>query len=236
MKKSAEYAGRLKKLCNKLKREYKTGEKQELMDPATGLILGCLSEVTTENKANIALNKLCNYFVDFNELRVCRTDEVVEVFAGKTFPQARDVSKRILGILKHIYEEDNSLDLTELKSWGKREAKSFLEKLRGITPYVVSWVMLHSFEAHSFPVNEHMLSMLINEEVVRDDADMAVAQGFLERQILAHDIYLMYHLLRKHADKKQSRCGSSAIKDVTKTGKTKKTVKIKKAKTKETKK
>ena len=199
MKDSNEYGARLKKLINRLQRSGGQAAEPEIQDVTAELILACLSEYNSESKARAALNKLRNHFVDFNELRVSRSTEVIEAL-GKNFQEARPTAERILKVLRQAFTKMNSMDLESLHPMGKREAKTFFESLEGITPYVVSRVMMRGLDGHAFPVHEPMLKMLRAEEVVDAKAEAEEVQGFLERQITSARIHKVYALLRRHAD------------------------------------
>lgn len=204
MKDSSEYAPRLKKLYNRLKRENGSSAKMEELEPVDALIMACLTETAPETKSRTALNRLRQSYVDFNELRVSRSAEIVEIL-GKTFPEAEKVAQKIIAVLGEVYERRDSLDLSDLPQGSKREAKAFLESLKTTTPYISARVMLQSIGGHAFPVHRQMMDMLLKEEVVNPNADMAEVQGFLERQISASQIQPTYAVLRKHADKGRSR-------------------------------
>lgn len=199
MKDSNEYGTRLKKLIHRLQRSGGQATEPEIQDVTTELILACLSEYNPESKARAALNKLRNYFVDFNELRVSRSTEVIEVI-GKNFQEARITAERILKVLRHSYQKMNTMDLESMHQMGKREAKTFFESLDGITTYIVSRVMMRGLDGHAFPMHEPMLKMLRIEEVVDPKAEANDVQGFLERQITSARIHKVYALLRRHAD------------------------------------
>lgn len=219
MRNSKEYGARLKSLCNRLRRAGGKSPKLEPNGPLDELVLGCLSAHTTESRARTAFNKLRSNFVDFNELRVCREEEIAEIL-GKGFHQSKETAKQITMLLQAIFAANNCLDINCLLDGGKREARSFLESLDGITAYVLGRVMLRSLEAHAFPVNDQILLMLREEEVVSADADAANVQGFLERQISASDMGSTYALLCRHADGFKASHGKGA-----KTKKAKKTKK-----------
>lgn len=223
MKDSSKYSTKLKRLCTQIKKDDTVPAEFEQRKPLVELLLGCLSEHTTESKAITALHKLETYFVDFNELRVARLDESIEAL-GKTYPHARDVATTLSKVLKSVQDKLDELDLDFLLEGGKRDAKSFLEELEGVTPYIVAWVMLRSLGAHAFPVNEQMMTMLREEEVISPNADVAEVQGFLERQISASKISETYALLRHYADNfKETKTSKS--KKTTKTTSAKKTTK-----------
>ena len=228
MKDSSEYAARLKRLCNRLQRDAAKSFESERYDVLSELLLGCLTVQMTENKGRTSLGKLRSNFVDYNELRVTRPAEVIEIL-GKGYGQAREAVDQMILLLRSLYDEQDHLDLEHLKSMGKREAKVFLEQLEGMTPYVLARVMLRGLEGHAIPVHDQMLEMLRGEEVVEESADEATVQGFLERQISAKKALKVYGLLRRHADSAKSFGGSKKIEK-----KVKKNAKTVKAKTKKT--
>jgi len=199
MKDSNEYGAQLKKLINRLQRSGGRAVEPEILDVTSELILGCLSESTTENKARAALNKLRNHYVDFNELRVSKSSEVIKVI-GKHYQDARPTAERILQVLHQAFTKMHTMDLDSMYQKGKREAKTFFESLEGITPYVVARVMMRGLDGHAFPLHEPMLKMLQAEGAVDPQASAEEVQGFLERQITLARIHKVYALLRRHAD------------------------------------
>jgi len=199
MKNSAEYGSKLKTLLARLKKEYKVSVPTDPMDPIEALLFACLSEETTDSKARTLLKRLKSFFVDFNEIRVCRTEELAEVL-GKGFPESRKCARVIISLLQNIFDELDTLSLKSLCESGKRESKNFLSKLESINPYILSRIMLESIGGHAFPVHAKMLEVLRGEEVVNPKADISDIQGFLERQITSDHIHEYYALLRHHCD------------------------------------
>ncbi len=212
MKDSVDYASQFKKLCNRLRRELGAPAKPDPLDPTTEIVLACLTAYAAETQAKTALHHLQRAFVDINELRVCRIDEITEVL-GSNFPHAKDVAGQIITLLKQIFDRQDHFNLSLFQSGGKREAKTFLESLEGSTPYVVSRVMLHCMNAHFFPVNPSMQEMLRSEEVIDPEADAAALQVFLERQIPASKIQKTYALLRQYADHYRGKPADAAAAD-----------------------
>jgi len=199
MKDSSKYASRLTKLIGRLRKEEGKYDEAKGRDFTTELLMGCLSAQTTEAKAAGAVTKLQEWFVDYNQLRVARADEILDVI-GKGYPGGKEGAEQLLRILQAIYDRQDSLGLEHLRELGKREAKTYLEELDGMTPYIASWVMLRCVQGHAFPIHEGMLTMLQGEEAVEAEADAATVQGFLERQITANKIHEVYGLLRHYAD------------------------------------
>lgn len=230
MKDGTKYGSKFKRLCTKLSQKTDKQNIDSLTDPTTEIVMGCLSEHTTESRAKTAINKLTNSLVGYNELRVCRKEEIVDII-GKSFPRGLETAVQIANILGAIYREYDDVYMTDLETLGKREAKAFLESLDGITPYIVARVMLLSLGAHAFPVHEQMLNALRKEEVVHPKANIADVQSFLERHIPANKARDTYNILRYHVDHfKEPIIATSTKKTKKKTKKTaKKTTKKKTA-------
>lgn len=215
MKNSREYAAVLGKLLRRVRRELGAPVEPEKTDLITELALACLSQYASENKAQSALTKLRNHFVDFNELRVCRESEVSRIL-GTTYPKARDTANLLVRSLRAIFDRQDVLNLDVLNTMGKREAKTYLEEFEEIPHYVVARIMLRGLGGHAFPVNEKMLEVLRAEEAVDEKADEADVQGFMERQIAAKDMLKQYVLLREHADQFEAKRNRTKKRTVTK--------------------
>ncbi len=200
MKNSAEYASRIKKLLNRIKKNYKDLAPTPLStDPIEALILGCLSTDATESKALTALKKIRSHFVDFNELRVARIFEIDQIL-GKSFPESRAIAVTIKKLLNSIYDSYDQLNLDHLAEMGKRDAKAALEEIDGMNPYLVAWIMMTCLGGHSFPVNQKMVDVLLAEEAINPKSDVHDVQGFLERQINATELIESFTLLRHYCD------------------------------------
>lgn len=233
MKSSSEYSKRLKKLFTRLKKEIESQEENDASDSVAELLLGALTEYTSENRGKAALGRLHGNFVDYNELRVARLDEVMEVL-GKGFPRSREVAQRVTGVLREIYDTYDCLDLKVLEEMGKREARAELDKMEHTTSYMSSRVMLRSMGAHAFPLDERILDLLRREEVIDPEAEAEDVQSFLERQISASQIRKIYPLLRDAAEDQKTKKTSKrkTSKKTKRATKTKKTVKKKTTKRK----
>jgi hypothetical protein len=217
MKGSNEYAQRLQRLCSRLPRELGVVKEPEKTDPLTELVLACLAAPGSETRARAALNRLRGQFVDFNELRVARVDEVADVL-GRQYGPSKEVGLQLLNLLRQVFAQQDTMDLTSLNEGGKRDARTFLQQLEGMTPYVLARVVLNSLGGHAFPLNESILTMLRAEEAIDPQADAADVQAFLERQIPARRMQKVWALLglyaedypaRKQAARKKTAAGAA---------------------------
>jgi len=221
MKNSREYARRVRKLYNALKRHYPKVENVTYDEPVEAAVYAILSENMTEAVAQSASKRFADYFVDLNDLRVSRPEEVIEVLGSDT-PVARDIAATLGRVLSAIFDQYNILSLQALKKIGKRPAKQILEKLDGISHFVVNYCMLTSLQAHAIPLTQKMIEYLRSNELVDPQANEREIEGFLTRQISAQDAYESYALLRRESESPKLQPSRKA------TGKPKTTAKMEK--------
>ncbi len=199
MKNSKEYAQRLQKLYRELKRAHPKVEKTTYEDPAEALICGIISERLSETAASRALREIRSSFVDWNDLRVSRIEEIAEAMGGKSTP-CRAAALSLTTALRDIFNEHHKISLAVLKKLGKRPAKEGLEKLDGVSRFVVNYCMLTSMQAHAVPLTRDMIEYLRTHGAIAPDADEEDIEGFLTRQVPAKDAYEFYALLRKESE------------------------------------
>jgi len=200
MKNSKEYSEKVDKLFRKLKKDGVKIEIIEYEEPVDSLIYATVGENTTKTEARKALRRINEYFVDYNELRVSRTDEIEEVLGGKG-KEFAFTANRLRMLLNNIFNKYNSLSLKSLKKEGKRPAKEALEKIEGVSNYAVSYCMLLSLGGHAIPLTSKMLAYLRGNDLVHPDATEQEIEGFLARLIPANRGYEFYYLLRVASDK-----------------------------------
>jgi endonuclease III len=199
MKNSKEYAQRLQKLYRGLKRVHLKVEKVSYDDPIEALIYGIVSERISETASQRAMKGFRDTFVDWNDLRVSRVEEIVEVLHEDT-AASRATAFALTTALRAIFDEYHALTLQNLKKVGKRPAKQALEELDGMDAYVVGYCMLTALQGHAIPLTGQMADYLKQHEVVDPDADEHDIEGFLTRQIAAKNAYEFYELLRRESE------------------------------------
>jgi len=217
MKNSKEYAKKIAKLYRSLKRNYGKAKKVTHDSPTDALIYAILSEKNTESAANSAKRKLSRHFVDWNDLRVSRTEEIVEVLGGDN-KLNRTLAKTLTKVLNAVFNEYNTISMESLTTIGKRPAKQALAKLDSVSPFVVSYFSLVVLKAHSIPLTAKMINYLRNNELVHPKADKQDIGSFLERQISASNGYEFYALLRRESESR-----SKAVENKSASKKNKKT-------------
>jgi hypothetical protein len=230
MKESRKYSPRVKKLFNALKR--KTGRHQmpEYADPVESVVFALLGEHTTESSSSRMYKRLNHHFVDLNDLRVSRKEEMLDVLKGDS-KELQKSAAAISKTLNAVFDKNDRMSLDDLVQEGKRQAHKKLSEIEGITPFAVSYCFLTALDGHAIPLNAKMLEYLHANELVHPQATDAEIAGFLERQISAADAYDFYMLLRLESEQSKPTVVSKKT-AVKKTASKKKTAKKKKAVTK----
>jgi hypothetical protein len=202
MKNSKKYSPKVTKLFNSLKRKSTKQPMPQYGDPIEAVVYALVSESMPEEAAGRLYRRMMKHFVDFNDLRVSRREEILDVFRDSSAEFEKSAAS-ITQTLNSIFEKTNRISLEGLTQEGKRQAHKELSEMEGITPFAVSYCFLTAMGGHAIPLNAKMLDYLRVGELVHPNAtDMEIA-GFLERQIGAADAYDFYLFLRHEAEQNQ---------------------------------
>jgi endonuclease III len=220
MKNSKDYSQKIQKLYRTLSHRYPKVQKVSHEKVIDAIVYAVISTEMSEKATESIIKKFTEYFVDWNDLRVSRTEEIVEVI-GKEDPVAVSIASRLNRVLNGIFNQFHQVSLEGLKKIGKRPAKQALEKIDGSNNFVVDYCMLTSLGGHAIPLTEKMIKYLKDNELVNSDADQQQIEGFLAKQIPAKNGYDFYALLRQESEstkaKKKTRATSKKSKTKTKT-------------------
>jgi len=199
MKNSKEHAQRLQRLYRELKRAHPEVEKTTYEDPVDALICGIISERMSESAAQKAFREITKAFVDWNDLRVSRVEEVAEVLGRKTV-SSRATALTLTAALRRIFDEYHKISLQTLKKLGRRPARQDLEKIEGVSRFVINYCLLTSLETHVIPVTQPMADYLKQNGIIDANADEDDVEGFLTRCVAAKDAHEFYALLRRESE------------------------------------
>jgi endonuclease III len=227
MKNSKDYSKKLLKLHHSLKKKHPAVEKTVYEDPVEAIIYAIVSEHLDEERVIAAFKRFGDYFVDYNDLRVSRTDDIVEMI-GKDTPAMHEVAATLTGALRYVFNEHHKVSLDALKKIGKRPAKSAIEKIDGVSKFVVDYCMLTALEGHAIPLTAAMVRYLRDHKLVYPGADENEIGGFLAKQISAKSGYEFYSLLRRESESKVKKEKKTTGKKVEKATKAKKKTATKK--------
>lgn len=232
MKNSKDYSKKVQTLCRTLNRNHPNVPQVANEQVTDAIIYAIVSGELHEKSASSAVKRLADHFVDWNDLRVAHAEEIVDVLHKDT-QATRTIASTLIQVLNGIFNQHHEVNLDALKKAGKRPAKQALEKIDGITRFVVDYCMLTSLQGHAIPLTARMLEYLRNHELIDPNADERQAGGFLAKQIPAKNGYSFYALLRHESETSKS-AKKSNEKVKTTTAKEKKAVTSAKKKEKKT--
>lgn len=226
MKNSKEYSKKLHKFHRSLRRKYPKVKKAVYDELLDAVVYAVISENMGEKDSQSAIKRFADYFVDLNDLRVSRTEEIVEVLGADT-SVTREIASTLTRVLRAVFNKYNIVSLESLKKTSKRTARQVLEKIEGISPFVANYCMLTSLQAHAIPLTKKMIEYLRNNQLVHPEADEQEIEGFLTRQISAENGYEFYMLLRLENKPPRTRKKKKTKRKTKTKKKTKKTTKTK---------
>jgi len=199
VKNSKEYSKKACKLYRLLKSEQAKVKRVAHERVADALVYAIVSENMSRAATDVAIKRFDDYFIDLNDLRVSREEEIIEVL-GEDTPATRDIALRLIRAFRAIFNEYNKVSLESLKKIGKRPAKQALERIDGTSRFVVNYCMLTSLQGHAIPLTQQMIEYLRDNELVHPEADEQEIEGFLAKRISAANAYEFYALLRREGD------------------------------------
>lgn len=199
MKNTKKFAGKIQQLLRSLKRKYSKPDCPAYEEPVDALVYAFLSEQSTDQQAHIALKRIQEHFIDLNDLRVSRPEEIVET-AGPDTAVTLQTAAKLTMALKAIFEKYNMVTLADIKKIGKKPIREILSQMPAVSPFVVDYCMLTAFGSHAIPLTERMLNYLQTEQVAEPNADSQQISQMLTRQIPAKEAYNFYALLRKETE------------------------------------
>jgi len=187
MKNGTAYAGRLKKAYAKLRQSVDAPRVPEQPDePLRRLAIGIFGASVGDERAEAAVNRALSTMVDWNEIRVSVAHEL-EAAIGNLLGGDGKACQRLIEALRSVYRQENRLSLDRLKSFGRREARQYLEKIDGVDDYATASVLLWSLGGHAIPVSDPLLAALREADLVHPMANRSEVQAFLERHVNAND-------------------------------------------------
>lgn len=168
-------------------------------DPMGVLIFSQLLWEARTPQAKEAMKRLLEATVDFNELRTLLPYETMEII-GDAYPRCEERSRRLRATLRAIYEREHAVTLDGLLEMGKRELRTWLETLDGITSFASARVMLLSFDTHAIPVDEQTRACLVEAKAVHPTADLQETASWLSHRVLSEDAGKVHGALQGWVD------------------------------------
>ena len=145
------------------------------------LIYACCLEDVPYDAADEAFHRLQESFFDWNEVRVTTVSELCETLHN--LPQPAAAALRIKKCLQSLFETRYSFDIDDMIKLNQGKAIAELEKLAGMTKFVLGYMTQNALGGHAIPISGSIMQVLLATEVVSPaEAEKGQAPG-LERTI-----------------------------------------------------
>jgi len=149
------------------------------------LMYAAVFENATFDKADLAYAVLENYYIDWNEVRVCSVRELADTLIDLPHPEA--AAARVRKALQGIFEKTYMFELEDLRKKGKALAEHVktLESMSAGTPYMIQYVSQMALDGNVIPLDEASLRVMrrLGLTQVSSDGTQEVCLG-LDRVIL----------------------------------------------------
>lgn len=151
-------------------------------DPLVHLLVESflLWEATTA-QAGEALGRLASQVVDYNEMRVCFTEELAAML-GPRYPRVEERCARLRCALNDLFKREHGLSLAHLQSPGRKDARGYLDSLDGTPTYVSARVALLGLGCHTIPVDGRLVGVLAGAGCCAATDSCEAVSSWLERQ------------------------------------------------------
>lgn len=136
--------------------------------------------------ANAALKRLKSAFIDWNDMRVSLTSDLVDVI-GSRFWRAADRIARLRDAMNGVYRREHKVCLDRLRTLMKKDAVSYMETLPGMIPFVANRVLLVGVDFHSVPLEEFGMQLLVQHGAIPQGMSLSEAQGWVNRHVKAEE-------------------------------------------------
>ncbi|MEZ6133778.1 MAG: hypothetical protein R3C53_02595 [Pirellulaceae bacterium] len=145
------------------------------------MLYACCLEDASYEAADEAFSRLQESFFDWNEVRVTTISELRETLHNLPDPTVAAV--RIKKNLQSLFETRYSFDLEDMIKMNQGKAVQELEKLAGMSKFVLGYTTQNALGGHSIPVSESIMKVLLATEIVSEaEAAKGQAPG-LERTV-----------------------------------------------------
>ncbi len=145
------------------------------------MLYACCLEDTPYDAADEAFHRLQESFFDWNEVRVTTVSELCETLHNLPDPAA--AALRIKKNLQSLFETRYSFDIDDMVKMNQGKAIQELEKLAGMTKFVLAYVTQKALGGHAIPVSHSIMQVLLATEIISaTEAEKGQVPG-LERTI-----------------------------------------------------
>ncbi len=176
--------------------EYGALRRRPRRDPLDELVLGVLSQNTSDANSGRAFARLKESFPDRRSLLAAETRRIEEAIRPGGLAPTK--ATRIRSLLAEIGSRRGSLDLRFLGELPVAEARAWLESLPGVGPKTAAVVLLFSLDRPALPVDTHVHRVARRLGLVPSKASAAQTQSLLEPLLAPEEVYPFHMYLIEH--------------------------------------
>jgi endonuclease III len=183
---------RLRRIRDRLRRQYGRPVLREHHAPIDELVLTVLSQNTNDRNRDVAYARLRERFETWEEVRHAPLDELEEALRPGGLAPTKAVR------IKQILEALGDDDLSWLAEAPVEEGREHLCALPGVGRKTAACVLLFSFGRHDVPVDTHVYRVGSRLGLFRPKASLEEAHDELLRLTAPEDAYEVHVLLIRH--------------------------------------
>jgi endonuclease-3 len=204
-----------KEVIELLAAQYGEPPRRPRRDPLDELVLGVLSQNTSDVNSGRAFAALRGAFPTWRSVIEAPSSQVEE--AIRVGGLAPTKSLRIKAMLAEVLMRRGSFDLSFLRQMPLEEAEAWLESLPGVGPKTAAVVLLFSLGRPAFPVDTHVHRVLRRLGLVPSGASATQAQATWEPRLAPEDVYAFHMYLIVHGRRtcvaRRPRCPECRLRD-----------------------
>ena len=159
--------------------------------PLEELIITTLAQNSTDRNALKAYRRLRERFSSWMEVMTAPVEEVID--AVRPAGLGNQKGPRIQAILRKVWEERGSFDLSFLGEMSTEEAEAWLTSIKGIGHKTAAIVLLFCFNRPTFPVDTHVSRVSKRLGMVPPNANTRQIRAIWE-SIVPEEWYYPLHL------------------------------------------
>ncbi len=164
-----------------LKKHYRPVQPQSDRTVLEHLLYACCLENSHHQDSDDVFARLLESYYDWNEIRVTTTRELASAMDALRDPA--ESAKRLKATLQSVFESHYTFDLDFFRKQNLGKAVKEFEKLKGVTPFAISYLTQNALSGHAIPVNEGALQALYVLGIVTDAEAKKGRTPGLERAI-----------------------------------------------------
>ena len=165
-------------------------------DPASELVYTILSQHTSDINSERAFNALMKRFGSLAEVADAPESEIEDAIRAGGL--ARVKAPRIKAVLRQVFDEVGSYDLSFLAEMPLQEAKAWLKRLPGIGPKTAAIILCFSLGMPAMPVDTHIYRVSKRLGMIGAKINAAKAHDILEAMVPPDDVFAFHLYLIRH--------------------------------------